>query len=310
MAAEGYRINHGDCREVLRNLPEKSVQCCVTSPPYYGLRDYGLPPSVWSGDPKCEHKWKEDRYYTEQTASGSSAEAFTEAGEENAERVKQARWRKDATCMKCGAWQGCLGLEPTPWMYVEHLVEVFREVHRVLRDDGIAWLNLGDSYNAAGRVGHGTRVGYKQGTNRASATGADHCRASCGPRTFRHGAGRADGVVDLASPRNRDGVHTDVLKPKDLIGIPWRAAFALQADGWWLRSDVIWQKPGCMPESVTDRPTRSHEYIFLLTKREQYFYDAEAVREESIYGEHHARYQGTYTRHKLVEASNSGSLPK
>jgi DNA modification methylase len=133
------------------------------------------------------------------------------------------------------------------------MVEVFREVKRVLRDDGTCWLNLGDSYNAAGREGHGSRVGCKQGTNRASATGADNCRPSAGD-----------------------------LKPKDLVGIPWRVAFALQADGWYLRSDIIWAKPNPMPESVTDRPTKAHEYIFLLTKAARYFYDAEAVKEGSV----------------------------
>jgi DNA modification methylase len=145
---------------------------------------------------------------------------------------------------------GQIGQEATPAAYVENLVAVFREVRRVLRDDGTLWLNLGDSHNAAGRVGHGTRTGYKQGTNRASATKADNCRPS-----------------------------VDELKPKDLIGIPWRVAFALQADGWYLRSDIIWHKPNPMPESVTDRPTRSHEHIFLLTKRDRYYYDHEAIKE-------------------------------
>jgi DNA modification methylase len=132
------------------------------------------------------------------------------------------------------------------------LVKVFREVRRVLRDDGTLWLNLGDSYNAAGRSGHGTRVGYKQGTNRASATGSDACRPS-----------------------------VDALKEKDLIGIPWRVAFALQADGWYLRQDIIWSKPNPMPESVTDRCTKAHEYIFLLSKSARYYYDGDAIKEPS-----------------------------
>jgi len=135
-------------------------------------------------------------------------------------------------------------------MYVEHIVEVFREIRRVLRDDGTAWLNLGDSYNSAGRKTNGTRIGVKQGTNRASATGADDYRAT------------APG-----------------LKQKDLVGIPWRVAFALRADGWYLRSDIIWHKPNPMPEAVTDRPTRCHEYIFLLAKNDRYFFDTEAIRE-------------------------------
>jgi DNA modification methylase len=145
---------------------------------------------------------------------------------------------------------GQLGLESTPEEYVAKMVEVFREVRRVLRDDGTVWLNLGDSYNAAGRVGHGTSIGYKQRTNRASALGADHTRPSAG-----------------------------ALKEKDLVGIPWRVAFALQADGWYLRSDIIWAKPNPMPEPVRDRPTKAHEYVFLLTKSARYFYDADAVKE-------------------------------
>jgi DNA modification methylase len=127
-------------------------------------------------------------------------------------------------------------------------------VRRVLKDDGTCWINLGDSYNAAGRAGHGTRIGYKQGTNRASANGSDANRPT--------------------APE---------LKEKDLVGIPWRVAFALQADGWYLRQDIIWHKPNPMPESVRDRCTKAHEYIFLLSKSPRYFYDAEEMREEAIH---------------------------
>ena len=133
------------------------------------------------------------------------------------------------------------------------LVGVFREVRRVLRDDGTLWLNLGDSYNAAGRKGHGTRTGFKQSTNRASAAGHDNSRPNV--------------------------AH---LKEKDLIGIPWRVAFALQADGWYLRQDIIWHKPNPMPESVTDRCTKAHEYVFLLSKSPTYYFDADAIKEPSV----------------------------
>ena len=145
-----------------------------------------------------------------------------------------------------------IGLEQTPEQYIAAMVEVFRCVWDVLADDGVLWLNLGDSYNAAGREGHGTRQGYKQGSNRASATKADNCRPS---------------VADL--------------KPKDLVGIPWRVAFALQAAGWYLRQDIIWHKPNPMPESVTDRCTKAHEYLFLLTKSERYYFDAVAIQEDA-----------------------------
>lgn len=191
------RVLCGDAIDVLASLPAGSAQACITSPPYWGLRDYGVAPRVWGGDPDCRHRWG--------------------TGEQEAAGLKGGRF-----CRRCGAWKGCLGLEPDPDLYVEHLVLVLREVRRVLRDDGTLWLNLGDSFAAKGSAS---------------------------------------------------------LKPKDLVGIPWRVAFALQADGWWLRSDIVWAKPNAMPESVTDRPTRAHEFVFLLTKSPRYFYDAEAVRE-------------------------------
>jgi len=192
------RIIAGDCTEGLRTLPDASVHCCVTSPPYWGLRDYGH--------------------------------------------------------------DGQIGLESTPEAYVARMVEVFREVRRVLRDDGTCWLNLGDSYNNAGSSKNGTGLDGKQ---RGGATGAD---GECGykKRDLRH-ALKGSGI-----------------KHKDLVGIPWRVAFALQADGWWLRQDIIWHKPNPMPESVTDRCTKAHEYVFLLTKSERYYYDAEAVSEATM----------------------------
>jgi len=181
------RIIQGDCIEGMRTLPDASVHCCVTSPPYWGLRDYGH--------------------------------------------------------------AGQIGLEETPEAYVARMVEVFREVRRVLRDDGTLWLNLGDSYNGIG--GPGKQNGGPIGPTAAVA-------------------------IEGTKGRRISG-----LKPKDLVGIPWRVAFALQADGWWLRQDIIWHKPNPMPESVRDRCTKAHEYVFLMTKSERYFYDAEAVSEAS-----------------------------
>jgi DNA modification methylase len=178
----------GDALELLRQLPDSCVQCCVTSPPYWGLRDYGV--------------------------------------------------------------AGQLGLEPAPEEYVAKMVAVFAEVKRVLRDDGTLWLNLGDSYAANGISGLAVK-------GDSSTLG---------------------GTANAAHTAQRKTVPAG-LKPKDLVGIPWRVALALQADGWYLRSDVIWSKPNPMPESVTDRPTKSHEYIFLLSKSAKYFYDAEAVKE-------------------------------
>jgi len=186
------QILNGDCRDVLKTLPDQSVHTCVTSPPYFGLRDYGH--------------------------------------------------------------TGQMGLEPTPDEFVSELVNVFREVRRVLRDDGTLWLNIGDSY-----------ASYRDG----KAT----------PDTTR---GLSEGtLVPKGSAKNRMSstfVGTSI-KHKDLIGIPWRVAFALQADGWYLRQDIIWHKPNPMPESVTDRCTKSHEYIFLLSKSPKYYFDHEAIKE-------------------------------
>lgn len=176
---------NADARQI--PLADGTVQCVITSPPYYGLRDYGI--------------------------------------------------------------AGQIGLEPTPEEYVSNIVAVMRECWRVLRDDGTLWLNLGDSYNGSGK----------------------------GPAGISSKIGN---VVQNAQALN---ARTDVndLKPKDLLGIPWRVAFALQADGWYLRSDIIWHKPNPMPESVTDRPTKAHEYIFLLSKSERYYYDAAAIKEQA-----------------------------
>jgi len=189
------QILNGDCRDVLKTLPDQSVHTCVTSPPYFGLRDYGH--------------------------------------------------------------AGQMGLEPTPDEFVAELVNVFREVRRVLRDDGTLWLNLGDSY-----------ASYRDG----KAT----------PDTTRGLSERT--LVPKGSAKNKmastfAGIP---IKHKDLIGIPWRVAFALQADGWYLRQDIIWHKPNPMPESVTDRCTKAHEYIFLLSKSPKYYFDHEAIKEDGV----------------------------
>jgi DNA modification methylase len=228
----------GDCMETLKTLPDQSVQCVITSPPYYGLRDYGT--AKWDGgDPECDHK------------PGSKARVgkTTLGGGTTATGHQQEGYR--SVCSKCGAIRidDQIGLEETPEAYVAKLVSVFREVRRVLRDDGTFWLNLGDSYAGSGR---GNNPNGKQGTNKGTAFDPDN-----------------SGFV----PNGR--------KPKDLIGIPWMVAFALRADGWYLRQDIIWAKPNPMPESITDRCTKSHEYIFLLTKSARYFCDMEAIKETS-----------------------------
>jgi DNA modification methylase len=246
-----WRIIEGDCRQALATLPDESVQCCITSPPYFGLRDYGT--ATWEGgDSGCDHSGKVRP--RADTTNGSEGGHFA-PGTRGTQPAKQFSepWRE--ACGRCGAVRidSQVGLEPTPAQYVAALVETFREVRRVLRDDGTLWLNLGDSYNAYGGAGPGSKLSKTQTEQRPKlATGY--------------------------------GLQVKSMKPKDLLGIPWRAAFALQTDGWYLRSDIIWHKPNPMPESVTDRPTKAHEYLFLLAKSPRYFYDADAVREEQAEG--------------------------
>jgi DNA modification methylase len=230
-------ILQGDALDKLQELPAESVQCCVTSPPYWGLRDYGT--ATWEGgNGECDHK----RFNAYPTGL---------VGTDDAQR--DGKFFK-SQCLKCGAKRidAQIGLEETPEQYVANMVEVFRGVWRVLCKDGTLWLNLGDSYAMSTKGSSGK--GEKQITNAGTL---------------------------LADRKWR---IPDRLKPKDLVGIPWRVAFALQADGWYLRSDIIWAKPNPMPESVTDRPTKAHEYLFLLSKNERYFYDAEAIREPQSEG--------------------------
>ncbi|MFB3882446.1 MAG: DNA methyltransferase [Armatimonadota bacterium] len=245
----------GNCRDKLKELPAESVQCVVTSPPYWGLRRYdGEQGAVWGGEPDCEHAWQSRRYYVEQSTGATGREAFAKPGEENIARLKAARWREDSTCTRCGAWYGAFGLEPTPEQYVANTLEILRGIRRVLRPDGVIWWNLGDSYAGSGQ-------GWQQ------KDGGSIQRKWLDA----YGTGRPPGYISSASPTG--------LKPKDLTLIPARVALGAQADGWWVRAMVIWDKPNTMPESVKDRPTESHEYILLLTKSEHYFYDADAVRE-------------------------------
>ena len=252
-----WDIRQGDCIEVMRGMEPASVHCVVTSPPYWGLRDYGLPPRVWGGDSGCNHEWGQGSYKRRSNDSKPGAKQGTNNGS-----VGRDEPVTHSMCTQCGAWLGTLGLEPTLELYVEHMVEVFREVWRVLRKDGSLWLNLGDAYS-----GSWGNYGGQGGTNgqRAKAT-----------ERFDRPAYADNGRRPSQSYSNNG------LKPKDLIGLPWRVAFALQADGWWLRSDIIFAKKNPMPESVTDRPTRAHEYVFLLTKSAKYFYDSFAIREDAI----------------------------
>lgn len=228
-------------------LANRSVQMVVTSPPYWGLRDYGT--GTWAGgNQNCNHDAAKIK--------GRADYGFSDASIVQRDNPHAGYTRYGATCPTCGAVRvdHQIGLEVTLDEYVQSMVEVFWELWRVLRDDGTVWLNLGDSYS-----------GDKSG-------GRNDTETMYGPESQQLAA---------------NGNHLDCssgLKPKNLCGVPWRVAFALQDDGWTLRADIIWAKPNPMPESVTDRPTRSHEHLFLFTKGERYFYDADAIREIAVEG--------------------------
>lgn len=223
----------GDCRETLKTLPDESVHCCVTSPPYWGLRDYGT--GKWEGgDPACDHRGRSQTSTLNEWKNGGGQKYKEETG----------GMPFAGECGKCGAKRidAQLGLEKTPEEYVANMVQVFREVRRVLRSDGSLWLNLGDSFATTGGAHNGRE---------------DNQRGVGAKRTHENGGG---------------------VKAKDLVGIPWMVAFALRADGWYLRQWMPWVKRNAMPESVQDRPSTSCETFFLMTKTADYFYDGEAVK--------------------------------
>ncbi len=260
----------GDCRAMLATLADDSVHCCVTSPPYYGLRAYGTNAQVWGGDPACSHEWGDEGQKTPWITQHLRAwEGPGHGGGTKEVTPKEQRnGGTGAHCTRCTAWRGELGSEPTPEQYIANLVAVFREIKRVLHPSGTLWCNLGDSYAGSGKgpTGHngiGDQAGRQGFTSRATRA--------------KGGLQGGTTTVDVSY----GGKAASGYKAKDLMGMPWRVAFALQADGWWLRSAIVWAKRAPMPESVTDRPTSSYEMVFLLSKRATYFYDAEAVREES-----------------------------
>lgn len=239
-----WKILQGHVLDKLAEIETESVHTCITSPPYWGLRDYGVPPTVWGGDSNCEHEWGSERIApcgnmpSENTSKLRGGKGIKKG--EKYHRDNETMASRSQFCCRCGAWSGCYGLEPTVDLYVQNTVTVFREVRRVLRNDGTLWLNIGDSYAGGGRAG--TNPEYHRRHKMFGKAGWD-------PGKFG---------VPLSIPEG--------IKAKDMVGVPWAVAFALRADGWWLRSDIIWAKPNPMPESVTDRPTKSHEYIFLFAK--------------------------------------------
>lgn len=256
------KIYLGDCRERLATLPAESVHSVITSPPYYGLRDYKTEPGVWGGDADCRHDWGGGLSIGLNPGRKGSKNLNPGKGGSDGQHFQQktAAAYQSHVCHKCGAWRGNLGLEPTVAMYVEHMVEVFRAIRRVLRKDGTVWLNMGDSYVSA-------PPGNKSKRSKTDLDGAYHRR---GERQLGHG----EDMGAIYAKANGSG-----LKQKDMIAMPWRIGLALQADGWWLRQDIIWAKTNPMPESISDRCTKSHEYLLLLSKSERYYYDAMAIQE-------------------------------
>ncbi len=255
-------IYNKDCRS-MGELGDESVQCVVTSPPYWGLRKYsGEQELIW-GDNHCEHQWVDHaqfhgapvykgktRWQHAEGDSPAKTPGIYETGAAGQERATHTNF-----CSLCGAWKGSYGLEPQPEMYIAHTIEILREIRRVLRKDGVVFWNIGDSYFGGGH-GYGNEITGKQATNKGTTDDE-----------FRE--------YHYKVMNQNKGI----LKPKDLCLIPFRVAIAAQEDGWWVRSVIIWSKPNPMPESVTDRPTESHEYILMLTKSSRYYWDADAVRE-------------------------------
>jgi DNA modification methylase len=233
----------GDVLDGLAQIADESVHCVVTSPPYWGLRDYGT--ARWEGGSSiCEHVSHTIRTGTGMTALGEKYRG----GGKKATPEKPIQF--SSICAKCGADRADdqIGLEATPEAYIARLVGVFREVRRVLRADGTLWLNIGDSYQSGKGASHG--VDRKNGARRFGCRPNDRVIAG--------------------------------LKSKDLVGIPWMLAFALRDDGWYLRQEIIWAKSNPMPESVRDRCTKAHEHIFLLSKSRRYFFDATAMQEDGV----------------------------
>lgn len=244
-------VIEGSALDILRILPDEYVQCVVTSPPYWGLRRYGGYECLWGGDEECDHDWDDVIHRARGGKNrkdnppnvGSNLFLQTESG-------IRGKGFSSRICRRCGGWYGGLGQEPSPEMYVEHLVDIFSQVRRVLRSDGTCWIVIGDTYISGGdpsrhigysdpKYGHGRSVTYEE------------------PQAYRH--------------KN--------LKPKDMALIPQRLAIGLQEEGWYFRSEIIWSKDCPLPESMKDRPTRSHEYIFLLSKQSHYYYDYDAILE-------------------------------
>ncbi len=235
-------VQIGDSRRLIHGLADKSIDCVVTSPPYWGLRDYKTKPIIFDGSPECEHNWQEP---IKISRSGGTNGGISTTQDDSIHIHQESNF-----CSKCGAWRGQLGLEPTPELFIKHLLDFFDNVKLKLKDEGNCFVNLGDSYAGSG-VNDGTKnAGMSNAANRNDVKGTSR------PNTKVHG-----------------------LKPKCLCMIPQRFAWGMIEHGWILRNEIIWAKPNHMPESVTDRLTKSHEVIYHFVKQQKYYYDLDAIRE-------------------------------
>jgi len=240
----------GDNREVMKTLPGDSIDLVVTSPPYWGLRDYNNEQQIWGGNSDCDHVWDGGSHTWKY--SGGISPGYTG-------QFSDDRTHFEATtnyCSKCGAWKGSLGLEPHPQMYVDHIVEVSREIKRIIKPRGSYWLNLGDTYCSM----------------KGSCYNAGGGKTSLEQPAFKE-------LTKNRNPNRMLKPDGGWLQPKQLLGIPWRVAMALQEDGWILRNCVIWYKPNHMPESVKDRLTKSYEFMFFFVKQRKYYFNLDKIRE-------------------------------
>jgi len=278
------RIFNINVTEGLKQLPDNSINCCITSPPYYGLRNYGTDPQIFNADPTCKHVW--DEVIKPPLGGKNHPDRPSSVGSNRMLNASDIRGigTKSKFCSKCGAWKGELGLEPHPDLYVQHIADIFDEIKRVLKPDGTVWLNLGDSYNS-------------------NASGKY-------PGGFTGEMLRKNQEYDKAYLRNNEITKGRIqgLKPKDLIGIPWMVAFELRNRGYYLRQDIIWYKRNPVPESAADRCTKAHEYIFLLSKSDRYYFDYKAISEKSTWADKDSRFGKGKVLSKYKSATNQYAI--
>jgi len=243
------KIICGNTLSVLKTLPDESVNCVVTSPPYWGLRDYGIEPVIWDGDKDCKHEWGNEKIVK---GSYGLNKDFNkrwggyEGDKKKQEEMKPKEIHQGNFCLKCGAWRGSLGLEPTFELYIKHLCDIFDEVKRVSRKDGTCWVNLGDSYG-------GTGTGQEKSVNKYNETNGQY--------------------YEQANARNIKNASTKGKYDKCLMLIPQRFAIEMVNRGWILRNTIIWKKPNCMPSSAKDRFTVDFEYVYFFVKSKKYWFE-------------------------------------